>query len=111
MIVQENYNSGLWDLISANEKLKIIDAHNDKSYQLADINLEINNSLPNNKKLVFLYLDNTLNSLSAYISFLATPHALVLLSNTLEVAFKTNLEKKYEPHLIFRLPTRKNPRL
>jgi acyl-coenzyme A synthetase/AMP-(fatty) acid ligase len=53
------------------------------------------------KKLVFLYLSNSLLSLQAYFSYLNTPHALVLLNPALHPDMKKELEKVYLPDFIF----------
>jgi len=94
-------NNTLWNLILKNEHLRIIDAQTENSFRVDEICLNLNSRLLKKKKLVFLYLDHTIESLCIYLSFLATNHALVLLSNSLEESLKINLEEKYEPQIIF----------
>lgn len=52
------------------------------------------------KKLVFLYLDDSLLALSIYLSYLKSPHTLALLNAALRADMKKDLETKYNPSLI-----------
>ena len=53
------------------------------------------------KKLVFLYLDNSISSVSVFFSVLKSKHACLLLSLELDEQFKTDLEKRYTPAYIY----------
>ncbi|WP_179345069.1 AMP-binding protein [Winogradskyella ursingii] len=93
-------NSTLYNLIAASENVNFIDASNDTRYTLEQIDLPINN-IELARSLIFLYTDNSLNSLVTYLNLLKTKHVLVLLSNTIETKLKENLENDYEPSIIF----------
>jgi long-subunit acyl-CoA synthetase (AMP-forming) len=54
-----------------------------------------------NKKLAFLYLDNSLTSVQAILTLLKSKHAVCLLSNELGLTLKQSLESLYKPDFIF----------
>ena len=52
------------------------------------------------KQLVFLYSDNSIESIESYLSKLRSGHTCVLIDNKLNVEFKNELIKIYQPELI-----------
>ena len=68
------------------------------TFKLTDLIYE--NAIPDGRELAFLYLDNSLASVSALMTFLKSKHVIALLSSKLDSSFKLNLEKKYQPALI-----------
>lgn len=92
--------SNLIDLIKENKSLKFLDAETGEMWNLGQ--LESNPWLQNQpKRLAFLYIDNSLDSVKTIFQFLDSPHAIVLLNPQLHVNFKTELEAKYLPDFIF----------
>jgi len=97
-------NSGvvnLFDTITDNNKLVFLDVKTDSKYKLNQIILPFDTYIAPQKKLVFLYLNSSLNALATYISFLKTNHAIVLLSDSIDEHLKTNLENEYQPFIIY----------
>ena len=99
--IDNSLSSNLFNLIESNNKLTFINSLDGEKYLFKDILLPLNFIIDKEKQLVFLYLNSGLSALSAYFSFLKTNHALVLLSDSLDSNLKDNLEKKYEPTLIY----------
>ena len=68
--------------IKENKHLRFIDGETEKCFTLS----ELTHDFPLNKErtLAFLYLDNSIGSLSAYLSGLQSKHTLVLLNNQLD---------------------------
>jgi long-chain acyl-CoA synthetase len=90
----------LFDKIAENRFLRFVDeSQPDREFTLSDLNL-----FPfedRERKLVFLYLDNSIESISAFFSVLKSCHAMALLSADLAENFKTELENIYSPAFIF----------
>jgi long-subunit acyl-CoA synthetase (AMP-forming) len=89
-------------LLFTNEALQFKDAETGASSSAAEMWTDI---IPGNqdaaKKLVFLYLSNSLVCLKVYFSFLSTQHALVLLNPALHGDMKKEMEKVYQPAYIY----------
>lgn len=90
----------LIDLIFQNQSLRYIDADSHKEFTASDL---IDNSLDlgEHKKLAFLYLDNSINSIRAFLNFINSNHCLALLSNQLHDEYKSALEQIYKPAFIY----------
>lgn len=90
----------LFDKIAENPYLHFVDESNpNREFTLQNLNLH---SFTNDeKKLVFLYLDNSIESITAFFSVLKSSHAMAMLSADLAENFKTELEKIYTPAFIF----------
>ena len=91
----------LFRLMLANDNLSFIDAESDSHFSLKHLLLPVENCVQEKKALVFLYLNTSLKSLATYLSFLKTGHTLALLSDTIEPKLKENLEREYEPTIIY----------
>jgi long-chain acyl-CoA synthetase len=90
----------LFNLFEQNKNLCFIDfLTKEKFDKVSDIaySKDISNG---QKKLVFLYVDNSLTSIKLYLHFLSSPHAIVLLSNSINQHLKNTLEEKYKPSYI-----------
>jgi long-subunit acyl-CoA synthetase (AMP-forming) len=93
--------TSLIQLFQQNTSLEFIDVYTDKHFKLNELiidNFDINTP---DKKLVFLYLDNSIQSVKTYLTFLTTNHTLALLSPKLNIDFKTQLESTYQPDFIY----------
>src|ERR1035437_3365456 len=90
----------LFNKISENQFLRFVDENNpDQEFRLEDLNLF---SFSNReKKLIFIYSDNSIESVSNFFSVLKSPHTLVMLSLDLAENFKIELEQIYSPSFIF----------
>jgi len=95
----ESEHKNLFDLIKGSKSLKFIDVTSTKSYSLDQI-IVASDHFEASRDLVFLYLDNSFNSLVTYLNFLNSAHALVLLSNSTGIELKENLERTYQPSFI-----------
>ncbi len=92
---------GLIAYFSKNKHLSFLNAKTAERYSLDDML----HNLPGadqteSKKLVFLYLDDSLLSISIYLSFLNSSHTLALLNTVLGADFKEKLENIYKPTLV-----------
>ncbi len=89
----------LFDKISENQHLRFVDENNPgQEFGLRD--LDSCSFAADKKELIFLYLDNSIESVSIFFSALKSPHALVMLSLDLAENFKIELEKNYSPSFI-----------
>ncbi|MBJ7882703.1 AMP-binding protein [Gelidibacter salicanalis] len=94
-----NKHNNLINLIKDSQSLKFIDVESNKIYYLNDMLFDLDTmDLP--RSLGFLYLDTSLISLKVYLTFLNSPHALVLLSDSIDLKLKENLEDSYLPTFI-----------
>lgn len=98
---KQSQKNVLFQQMLANNDLNFIDAESGGRFSLKQLLLPVEDLGPEKKMLVFLYLNSSLKSLSTYLSFLQTDHALVLLSDTIEPKLKENLEREYEPSVIY----------
>jgi long-chain acyl-CoA synthetase len=90
----------LYNKIIENKSLRFLDAHQpDRVFTINTLNLI---DLPtDNKQLAFLYIENSIASVTMFLSFLKSPHVLVLLSPALSENLKNELEAQYSPHYIY----------
>jgi acyl-CoA synthetase (AMP-forming)/AMP-acid ligase II len=90
----------LYNEIAKNTSLRFLDEHQpNESFALTDLNLF---DLPTeNKRLAFLYIDNSITAITVLLSFLKSTHALVLLSPALSDTLKIELEEHYKPTYIY----------
>jgi acyl-CoA synthetase (AMP-forming)/AMP-acid ligase II len=89
----------LLEKIKQNQHLLYIDPQTKNEYTISDLLLDdIKN--PSNKELAFLYLDNSINSISALWSFYSKNYSIALLSQKLDNQFKKSLESIYKPSVI-----------
>lgn len=90
----------LIELIKQNKSLTFIDAESGKNISVEHL-LVSDIKLNPEKKLTFLYIDNSSNSISVLLNFLNSNHALALLSPQLNLTFKLELERIYSPYYIY----------
>lgn len=90
----------LFELIKSNKSLVFVDFLTNENFtNLSEI--EYTNQLNvDGKQLIFLYVDNSLLSIKAYLHFLSSPHVIALLSNSINSNLKESLEDKYKPYCI-----------
>ncbi len=95
--------SDIISLVAANKNLLYVDPETDRTYSFNQLfqTSEIINS--QEKKLAFLYLDNSIHSIAAFWNFFKSNHAIALLSSSLKPEFKASLESLYRPDFIFDL--------
>lgn len=91
---------GFIQQVISNHHLRLVDPVNDKSYAFNDLALYDQVFFSNDKKLIFLYADNSIGAITALFSSFATDHAVALFSSTMEEGLKANLEKEYQPDFI-----------
>ena len=91
---------GLFEEVLKNKNLVYVD-DNDHGHEYAFSELPIFKIESNKKQLAFLYLDNSLNAITAFWSFMNSPHAIALVSPSLADSFKNELERLYEPAYIY----------
>jgi long-chain acyl-CoA synthetase len=90
----------LFNEISGNKQLRFIDASTpEQIYRLSDLSLIF--IAEKERRLAFLYLDNSLASIIVLLSFLKSNQACVLLSPDLAQHFKEELETLYAPAFIY----------
>lgn len=87
--------------LKKNKYLSIINAKDGREYNIKDLLLPLPSEFMQGKNLVFLYLDSDLISLTYYLTFLNSDHAIALLGNNLDTTLKENLEKEYLPYIVF----------
>ena len=90
----------LIDLIKVNQNLKYVDAESGEILEIRSFNSNVW-LLCQQKKLAFLYVDNSLLSVKILLTFLDSPHTIVLLNPSLNESFKVELENRYQPDFIF----------
>lgn len=92
----------LIEIISKNPALEFIDSETEKSYSLTDLlHTGFHDKLNRPRSLAFLYLDNSLSSLSTLLNFFNSSHVLVLLNPKLHLSLKQKLEELYNPGIIY----------
>lgn len=93
----------LFNRIIENNELNFIDFSSNEQFNNVQ-SLQVNSELTGtSKKIVFLYVDNSITSVKILLHFLSREDAVVLLSNTLNDKLKTTLEATYKPNVIFDL--------
>lgn len=96
-------NESLFDFLNQrhNPALEIIDASSGSNYKYGELIKELPDFTRAEKKVVFLYLDNSYESVKLFLAFLKSNHALFLLNTSLNLSFKKTLEAYYKPSFIF----------
>jgi len=96
---------GLFEEVGKNKNLVYVDDNDHgREYFFNELPfLKIEES--KTKQLAFLYLDNSLQAVTVFWSYMRSNNALALLSPNLSGDFKTELENLYKPHYIYD-PTR-----
>ncbi len=89
----------LFDLASNNHNLKFIDVKTEKEFLLRDLILV--NFSNTEKKLIFAYLDNSIESISVFWSLMKSNHCIALVPPNLNENLKNELEGLYKPYFIF----------
>ncbi|WP_224483122.1 AMP-binding protein [Robertkochia aurantiaca] len=95
--------SGIHHILYKKDSITLVNAESGTKHLLTELLLEgeITDALPFRSGLAFLYINNSLDDVIAYLSLLNTGLTLALLKNDLEASLKTDLESKYRPNLIF----------
>jgi len=92
----------LIELISKNPALKFIDAETDNVFTLSELLQNIiSEKIQVPRTLAFLYLDNSIGSISTLLNFFNSSHVIVLLNTKLNEKLKRNLEQIYSPSFIY----------
>lgn len=84
-----------------NKNLNFHDLNSGVSKKIIDINFQAYTFDENEKSLVILYLDNSLESIETYLGFFNSKHSIALLNKNLEVSLKIDIEKNYLPRYIY----------
>jgi long-chain acyl-CoA synthetase len=90
----------LFEQAVLNSKLLFIDEISGENYTLFELS-KLNFSENNNKELVFAYIDNSIESISVFWSIMRGNYCLALLSPSIAVNFKNELEQLYKPSIIY----------
>jgi long-chain acyl-CoA synthetase len=93
--------SGLISLVKANKNLQYIDPGTGETFGFDELLFAPEALKAGEKKLAFLYLDNSIHSIAAFWNFFKSDHALALLSRNLKPELKHGLELLYQPDFIF----------
>ena len=93
--------SELISLVAANKNLLYYDADQDVTCSFNELFQTTEVIYTQQKKIAFLYLDNSIQSVSAFWNFYKSNHALVLLSAATKAEFKQSLEQLYHPYFIY----------
>ena len=91
---------GLISLITANKNLQYIDPGTGEVLRFDQLIFSPEHITAGEKKLAFLYLDNSVHSITAFWNFYNSNHAIALLSHNLRPEFKQSLESIYRPYFI-----------
>jgi acyl-coenzyme A synthetase/AMP-(fatty) acid ligase len=96
-------NETLFDYLNLrhNSTLEFIDATTGISKKFDEIVKKLPDFSAPVKKLVFLYLDNSIESVIAFLALLKSNHAICLLNSSLNISFKQKLEAHYKPSMVF----------
>jgi acyl-coenzyme A synthetase/AMP-(fatty) acid ligase len=89
----------LYDLIKKNKKLNFIDAKTKVVKTFNDIHESLN--IEDLRAVVFIYNNNELSSIEAFLNFYQKKYSVALLNADLHPQFKQNLENEYTPAYIF----------
>ncbi len=93
--------SGLISLVKANKNLQYINPETNESFHFDEILFSSDVINASEKKIAFLYLDNSIHSITAFWNFFHSKHAVALLSHNLKPEFKQTLESLYRPYFIY----------
>ena len=91
----------------SNPALTFIDADTKQKKSWGELISSLYTFDETNKKIAFLYTDNSLASINFFFSFLKSPHAVFLLNKELNPKLKEELEAVYSPDFIYD-PKREN---
>jgi long-chain acyl-CoA synthetase len=91
----------LIEKIKENKSLIFNDISQQKQMAFSSFNLGGYNFDVYQKSLVILYLDNTIDSIEVFFGFMASKHALAMLSLDLAPTLKNELEESYSPQFIY----------
>jgi long-chain acyl-CoA synthetase len=83
-----------------NSNLLFIDDQTGKSFSLKELSA-YNFSENNKQELIFAYIDNTVESISVFWSFMRGNYSMALLSPSITEHFKNELEQLYKPSIIY----------
>ncbi|MBE8726466.1 AMP-binding protein [Flavobacterium hungaricum] len=89
----------LYDLIQKNKKLNFIDAKTKVVKTFTDLHESLD--IEDLRAVVFIYNDNQLPSIEAFLNFYQKKYTVALLNADLHSSFKQNLENEYSPAYIF----------
>ena len=90
----------LFELAAKNKSLSYCDSNNRITKKINELDLVTFPSLKE-KKLAFLFLDNSIESVSVFWSFMKSNHAIVLLNPNIEQELKHQAIKKYNPFYVY----------
>lgn len=90
----------MYNTIKGNTNLKFIDAKSSIHYSFEEIIFDLGAVLEKKKRVVFLYLNNDIEHVGIYFSFLKSNMVLALLNESLSIELKEKLEAIYKPKLI-----------
>ncbi|MCX6290205.1 MAG: AMP-binding protein [Bacteroidetes bacterium] len=93
--------SEIISLAAANQHLQYIDPGTGNSSGISEMLAPSACLNAAEKKLAFLYLDNSVSSIAAFWNFFNSNHACALLSSSMKQEFKDSLETLYQPHFIY----------
>lgn len=94
-------NPELIERIKSNKALLFIDAEEKREAGIQELMLQHESIFETEKKLAFLYIDNSIRSVSIFMSFFCSNHVIALLSPRLNHDFKLKLESIYNPFFIY----------
>ncbi|MEI6881926.1 MAG: AMP-binding protein [Bacteroidota bacterium] len=83
-----------------NNNLLFVDDQSGKYFSLKELSA-LNFSINNKKELVFAYIDNSIESISVFWSFMRGNYCIALLSPSITEHFKNELEQLYKPSIIY----------
>lgn len=84
-----------------NRNLRFLDAETSTEYSLSDFLQPLPDAVSVDSKLIFLYLDNSIQSIGLYLNLLGTTNVLALLNRDMNEDFKKKLEAHYQPQIIY----------
>jgi long-chain acyl-CoA synthetase len=93
--------AGLISLIASNKNLQYVNPETKESFRFDEIIFSPETINVQEKKIAFLYLDNSIQSITAFWNFFNSKHAIALLSQNLKAEFKQSLESLYHPYFIY----------
>ncbi|MBI4947392.1 MAG: AMP-binding protein [Bacteroidetes bacterium] len=89
------------DLIVQNKNLVYYDINRDKTLKIEEFKFHEVFFSSQEKRLVFHYPDNSLDSVETFWALMKSPHAIAMLSPQLNPEFKIQLEELYKPYYIW----------
>jgi long-chain acyl-CoA synthetase len=90
----------LFEQALLNSNLLFIDDQNGNIFSLRELSA-INFSENNKKELAFAYVDNSIESISVFWSFMRGNFCIALMSPSISEHFKNELEQLYKPSIIY----------